>query len=178
MKKKKQRRNIAIVATVVALLVLGGVFVFARHNSTTKTANKTVAEQAAQNADSASDARKSADTPAADPKTATSANPGGVGKPTLNKSSGNGPDHTVPGGAVINFICNSTVGTTCDIVLTNQSNPNNSIKLGGKAVASTYGQPAYASWDWTSTSGNWSIVARASNGSASSDSDSQELTVQ
>ncbi len=174
MKKKKQRQYIAVLVTVVALLILGGVFVFANHK-TTKTAQKTATEQAAQNADDASQPRDSATTPPADNKTATGSNPGGVGKPTLNKSSGNGPDHMVPAGAVINFICNSTVGTTCDIVLTNQGN---TVKLGAKAVASTYGQATYASWDWTSTAGNWTIVARASNGSATSDSDSQELRVQ
>lgn len=95
--------------------------------------------------------------------------------PTLVKSSGN--NGSVPAGAVIEFICLSVEGASCDVVLTNTANPKNVIKLGARSIADN-GRGEYAAlWNWTAQKGNWKVVAQATKAGATASSPEQTLEV-
>ena len=177
--KKKKRKQLTLSAAILGtvLLALGGVFVLGVKH-----------KQVALNTQSSS---QNAPTPVQQPTASSgstvpntvnvSTNPnnsssGSVSKPTLNKSSGNnGP---IPASVLVNFTCYTAQGNNCAIILTDKTNSANVITLNTQAATSTYGQQPFASWNWTSVAGSWNVVARASNGSASSDSDAQGLVVQ
>lgn len=100
---------------------------------------------------------------------------GSLAAPSLIKSSGN--NGAVPVGAVIEFICLSVDGASCDIVLTNSANPKNVVKLGARTIADN-GRGEYAAlWNWTAQKGNWKVVAQASKAGASASSSEQTLEV-
>lgn len=96
--------------------------------------------------------------------------------PTLQKSSGNnGP---VPAGALIEFTCEGQVGVSCEIILTSRANRSNVIRLGAKKIADNGRGQYFASWEWESKSGDWSVVARVSDGTSTKDSAIQILEVE
>lgn len=95
--------------------------------------------------------------------------------PTLTKSSGN--NGSVPSGAIIEFICHSVDGASCDIILTDSANKNNVIKLGSKTIADNGRGEFAALWEWTARQGKWSVVARATKDGASASSPAQTLEV-
>jgi hypothetical protein len=93
-------------------------------------------------------------------------------KPTLQKSSS-----VVPPGALVNFVCEGTINLMCDVILTNKSTAQK-LSLGAKAIADNGRGQYFASWNWESQAGDWSVVARVTSaGGASTDSDPQEVTV-
>ena len=95
--------------------------------------------------------------------------------PTLQKSSGNnGP---VPSGVLMEFTCQGQVGISCEIILTNQGNRNEVIRLGIKKVADNGRGQHFARWEWESKQGGWSIVARVSEGTSTKDSTAHTLEV-
>lgn len=167
-----------IVGVLVILLVVGGAFVLVKHKRDQRNAAKTAATAAVDHPTADTNLpRQSSNTPSGQTYP-TPANGSGPAKPTFSKSSGNSPSHTVPAGVLMNFICNDTPGASCTIILTSTSGAP-AINLGAKPVQTDqYGQPAFASWDWTSVRGSWSIAAQASDGSGTTNSDVQELIVQ
>ncbi len=96
-------------------------------------------------------------------------------KPTLTKSSGN--NGSIPPNVPVNFVCLGEPNLNCSITLTDQANSNHKIDLGTKTLGDERGQ-AGASFDWTSLSGRWTVVATMSDGSRSSQSLPQTLVVE
>jgi len=186
-KKQHKRRSsapniqirIAVIVGIV-LLALGGVFVYA-HNH--KRINLKTAPTASSNSTPTTPQQPTASAGSTIPDTVNAtSNPnttsasGSIDKPTLNKSSGNtGP---IPASVLVNFTCYTAAGNNCVIILTDKANSANVIKLSTQVAATTYGQQPFASWNWTSVSGDWSVVAQASSSGASASSDAQELVVQ
>ena len=182
-KKNKKLYLVTGICAVVVVAVLTSFFVVNSKGNSNNNQLTSSEQQANENADTTDKAPASPttaqDSSSASAATTPSTNQVQLTKPTLNKSSGNGPDHTIPKDVLVNFICNSVAGSKCSVILTSKTNPANVITLEVKSVGGTYGQPPFASWDWKSVAGNWSIVARATNGSGGSmDSDKQDLTVQ
>lgn len=93
--------------------------------------------------------------------------------PFFSKSSGNnGP---IPANVLVNFICNSEPGTTCQIILTSG---NKKIALPEQEVKDNGRGQWFTSWDWTSITGKWNVIARAKNKQGGiSDSINQTLEV-
>lgn len=100
---------------------------------------------------------------------------GSLGAPTLIKSSGN--NGAVPEGAMIEFVCQSVDGASCDIVLTSSTNKNNIIKLGSKTITDNGRGEFAAFWDWTAQKGSWNVIAQATRNGASAASPTQVLEV-
>lgn len=182
-KKNKKLYLLTGICAVAVVAVLTSFFVANNKNSPNDEQANSPEQQANENM-SSTDKAPSSPTSTQDSNTSSSSptsstNQVQLTKPTLNKSSGNGPDHTIPKDVLVNFICNSVAGSKCSVILTSKANSSNVITLEAKSVAGSYGQPPFASWDWKSIAGSWSIIARATNGSGSSmDSDKQDLKVQ
>ena len=85
--------------------------------------------------------------------------------PVLAKSSGN--NGSVPFGALINFTCESTPGYFCEVKL--EKPGASTITLEKKQLTGERGQ-SFASWNWESVSGTWSVAAVLSNSSGQSKS--------
>lgn len=98
-------------------------------------------------------------------------------KPLLAKSSGN--NGSVPPGIPIEFTCKGQLSLQCTVILIDKNNPANKIDLGAKTIQDDgYGQ-AIVAWNWNSVSGNWSVIARVTDGKGNSaQSDEQSLVVQ
>lgn len=95
--------------------------------------------------------------------------------PTLTKSSGNnGP---VPPGAIIEFVCESINGATCDIVLVNTDSSNSTINLGGKTITDDGRGQSAVLWNWTALKGTWKIAAKATKDGSTTSSQQQTLEV-
>ncbi len=92
--------------------------------------------------------------------TSTQAEPNGLPIPILAKSSGN--NGSIPPGVLINFTCTSTPGYFCEVKL--EKSGANPIILEKKQLTGEMGQ-SFASWNWESVSGKWSVTALLSNNS-------------
>lgn len=95
--------------------------------------------------------------------------------PTLTKSSGNnGP---VPPGAIIEFVCESINGATCDIVLVDTGSSNSTINLGGKTITDDGRGQSAVLWNWTALKGTWKVAAKATKDGSTTSSQQQTLEV-
>lgn len=110
-----------------------------------------------------------APTPAAQPS--APAKPPQV--PSFTKSSGNnGP---IPANVLVDFVCNSEPGTTCQIIL---NSGNKQIVLAEQQVKDNGRGQWFTNWNWTSVSSKWSVLARAKNAKGGiADSNKQTLEV-
>ncbi len=97
-------------------------------------------------------------------------------KPTLQKSSGNAPGSYVVAGTIVAFTCEGAEGNQCNIVLTNTAT-SQVIRLGKKPLQNNNHGQVFASWDWTTIKGTWTVIAQASAGNSTANSSSQSLEV-
>jgi len=84
----------------------------------------------------------------------------GLPIPILAKSSGN--NGSIPPGVLVNFTCTSTPGYFCEVKL--EKSGANPVILEKKQLTGEMGQ-SFASWNWESISGKWSVTALLSNNS-------------
>lgn len=93
--------------------------------------------------------------------------------PVLAKSSGN--NGSIPPEVIVNFTCESAPGYLCEVRL--EKAGANTVTLEKKQLTGERGQ-SFASWNWESISGTWSITAVLSSSSGQSKSSSvQKLEV-
>lgn len=181
MARNKQVKITAIIAVFVVLGIgaLAAAYVSRRNSDKVPTGGNTTRTQPPGYSDVATPTPKQPVSAAATtpPKGAPTATPSVVplSRPTFTKSSGNGPDSFVPTGSAMEFTCEGTLGSTCQIILTSKSG---TIKLDPKTIQSNGRGSYFATWSWMAVAGSWSVVAAASNQSgASQTSDTQSLEV-
>lgn len=99
--------------------------------------------------------------------------PNNLPTPVLAKSSGN--NGSIPPDVTVNLTCESAPGYFCEVKL--EKAGVNTVTLEKKQLTGERGQ-SFASWNWESISGTWSVTAVLSNSSGQSKSSvSQNLEV-
>lgn len=164
---KKRKKTIALVvaALLVGLLVGGYLYVSSRADSPDVEQGKISTDDKPLNASggtentSGSGSSTQKMTPQ-EPTTPPVVQSNSMPTPVLAKSSGN--SGSIPAGVLVNLTCTSTPGYFCEIRL---EKPGASpIVLEKKQLTGEMGQ-SFASWNWESVSGKWSVVALLSNSS-------------
>ena len=181
MARKKQLNTMAVVAVFVVLGIgaLAAAYVNRKHSDASPTGGNATHTQPSGYSDVATPTPSQPVSAATTtpPKSAPTASPSPVAlsRPTFTKSDGNGPGSFVQTGAAMEFTCEGTLGSTCQIILTSKSG---TIKLDPKTIQSNGRGSYFAIWSWMAVAGSWNVVATASNQSgASQTSDAQTLEV-
>lgn len=177
--KKNQKNKIIVISIIIALLVSAAVIGVVLYKK--KQANRPVANQELQSSQQTSTDNKASQTDnqsstsTASGQNNVSAQPPPTPKqPTFTKSSGN--NGSIPPNVLVNFICNSEPGTTCQMILTNQS--GKVVSLPVQSIADNGRGEYFTQWYWTSVVGTWSIIAQAKNAQGGiSSSEKQTLVV-
>jgi len=153
--KKNKSKKLIIIAVIVFSLAAGIAFIYYKTKNTSKVKDsKTLPTEVKTNSQNNTEqnvadanSKKLEDNKQMSQKLA---------KPTLNKSSGyNGP---IPVDSTVNFICLGGTGLECRIELSKSDEPDKTLVLEKKTIQSDRSQ-GYASWDWVSALGKWSIKA-------------------
>lgn len=177
---KKRKRNIVVLAIVLAAVILvGGLIYLSLRAESPDVAQGRISKDEAKSDSSTKDSSPSGSTatPAMTPESPATPpaviQPNSLPTPVLAKSSGN--NGSIPAGAIVNFTCTSAPGYFCEVTL--QKPGASSITLERKQLTGEMGQ-SFASWNWESLSGTWSITAVLSNsGGQTKSSAAQALEV-
>lgn len=179
MKRLMKNKVVLAVFALVLLGALAATYAYTRPSNTavTPTRGNTIKNQPA-NYDDTKATPKPTSSASKTSTPAPAGTPQPLSKPTFQKSSGNAPGSSVPNGAAMEFTCDGTLNSSCEIILTDRNNPNKVITLTAKPITSNGRGEYFATWSWTAVSGSWSIQARTSNNAGSSTlSDTQTLEV-
>lgn len=165
--KKKRNKNIAVVVIVLAAVVLvGGLVYFSSRAESPDVVQGRVSKDEAKSDSQTTSSSPSGSTPKSvmTPESPTTppaaAQPSNLPTPVLAKSSGN--NSSIPSSVLVNFTCTSIPGYFCEINL--QKAGASTIVLEKKKLTGEMGQ-SFASWNWESVSGTWSVTAVLSNSS-------------
>ena len=163
--KKHHQKNLKIAAAIVGVALLVGAG-FAYRSMTAESPDVAQGEitkdEAKPEPSAAKPGSKSStatpvmtpDNPTTPPVTQSDTLP----TPILAKSSGN--NGSIPSGVLVNITCTSAPGYYCEIKLGKSG--ASTITLERKQLTGTMGQ-SFASWNWESISGTWSVTAVLSN---------------
>lgn len=165
--KKHRQKNIKIAAIVAGVVLLIGAG-FAYRSMTVESpdvAQGKITKDEAKSEPSATKpgSKSSTTTPAMtpdNPVTPPATQSNNLPTPVLAKSSGN--NGSIPSGVLVNFTCTSTPGYFCEVKL--EKSGANTVTLEKKQLTGEMGQ-SFASWNWESIGGTWSVTAVLSNSS-------------
>jgi hypothetical protein len=163
---KKRTKNIAIIVVALSVgLLLGGYLYTSSRAESPDVAQGKISkdEPKSDSSDTDSSSSGSTSTPSMTPESPTTppaTQSNNLPTPVLAKSSGN--NGSIPSGVLVNFTCTSTPGYSCEVKL--QKAGANTITLERKQLTGEMGQ-SFASWNWESISGTWSVTAVLSNSS-------------
>jgi hypothetical protein len=179
--QKRKNQRIYIVVAVAAVLIVSGVLLVWRQQAWHKTSASPSPSVVAGNStyDEPSASPSPEDTGSTVPTSSPNNGSGKLlAKPILQKSSGNAPGSSVPGGAMMEFSCEGTAGLTCEVLLTDRNASGRVISAGKKTIVSNGRGQNLALIDWTAVSGSWNVTARVSDTAGNSaTSDTQTLEV-
>lgn len=180
MYKKNNRKKVVIILSILTIfitsVVLGGFIYKKRQNSKQLSAAPELQNSQKTSAENTTTQSKPSQTNGATNTTqsATSTTPSKPQAPVFTKSSGN--NGSIPRNILVEFVCSAEPGVDCEIILVNTNGQK--ITLPYVQVKDNGRGQYFASLQWTSQTGTWSITAQAKNSQGGiSSSEKQALVV-
>jgi hypothetical protein len=168
---KAKDRKLILLGVLILVLAGAAVYTYRQYHTTSQTTSPSPTK-------GNSTLDEPTPSPSTSPVSGATPVPVTVAKPTLSKSSGNAPGSSVPAGAVIEFTCEGREGLSCEIILTDRTNPSHAVALPKQAIKNNGRGEYFATFDWNAAQGSWNVVAKVSNGAGGTAlSDSQTLEV-
>ncbi len=180
MYKKNNKKKVIIIVSILIVLLIGaalGVFIYKkRQNSKQLSAAPELQNPQNTSAENTTTQSNPSQINGATNTTqsATSTTPSKPQAPVFTKSSGN--NGSIPSNVLVEFVCSAEPGVDCQIILVNTNGQK--INLPYVQVKDNGRGQYFASLQWTSQTGTWSVTAQAKNSQGGiSSSEKQTLVV-